>query len=184
MEVFMDDFSVFGDSFDICLKNLERVLRRCEETNLVLSWEKCHFMVQEDIVLGYRISRKGIEVYKAKVSTIEKLASSTPVIAIQSFLGHAGFHNRFIKDFSKISRPITKLLEKDAQFDFNQVCRSTFTSLKDKLAHAPIMITPDWNLPFLVICDTSDITVGIDLAQQKDKHFHPIYYARKAINDA
>ena len=70
MEVFMDDFSVFGSSFDNCLDNLSKVLQRCEETNLVLNWEKCHFMVQEGIVLGHKISSRGIEVDRAKVETI------------------------------------------------------------------------------------------------------------------
>ena len=73
MEVFMDDFFIFGDFFDLCLANLDRVLKHCEETNLVLNWEKYHFMVDEGIVLGHKISSKGIEVDRAKTETIEKL---------------------------------------------------------------------------------------------------------------
>ena len=73
IEVFMDDFSMFGSSFDHCLHNLARLLQRCEEKNVVLNWEKCHFMVKEGIVLGHRVSSKGIEVDPAKISTIEKL---------------------------------------------------------------------------------------------------------------
>ncbi|KAK5819386.1 hypothetical protein PVK06_024384 [Gossypium arboreum] len=107
MEVFMDDFSVFGNFFHLCLKNLKRVLIRCKETNLVLNWEKCHFMVQEGIVLGHKISTKGIEVDKSKVEIIEKLPPPISIKAIRSFLGHAGFYRRFIKDFSKIAKPLT-----------------------------------------------------------------------------
>ena len=92
MDVFMDDFSVYGSSFEGCLENLEQVLTRCEETNLVLNWEKCHFMVEEGIVLGHKISAQGIEVDKAKVETIEKLQYPTNVKGIRSFLGHAGFY--------------------------------------------------------------------------------------------
>ena len=99
IEVFMDDFSVLGTSFDNCLENLRSVLIRCEETNLVLNWEKCHFMVQEGIVLGHWISARGIEVYKAKIEAIEKLPPPSSVKGIRSFLGHAGFYRRFIKDF-------------------------------------------------------------------------------------
>jgi hypothetical protein len=116
LEVFMDDFSVFGSSFDNCLHNLSLVLKRCKETNLILSWEKSHFMVQEGIVLGHIVSKRGIEVDRAKVELIENLPPPTSVKQIRSFLGHAGFYRRFIKDFSKISRPLCSLLAKDIPF--------------------------------------------------------------------
>nr|GEZ53770.1 reverse transcriptase domain-containing protein [Tanacetum cinerariifolium] len=112
MEVFMDDFSVFENSFSTCLTNLEKMFKRCEDTKLALNWEKSHFMVKEGIVLGYKISKKRIEVDKAKIKVISKLPHPTTVKGICSFLGHAGFYRRFIKDFLKISRPMTHLLEK------------------------------------------------------------------------
>ncbi|GJT43429.1 reverse transcriptase domain-containing protein [Tanacetum coccineum] len=92
MEVFMDDFSVFRNSFDCCLSNLDRMLARCKETNLVLNWEKCHFMVKEGIVLGHKISGAGIEVERAKIDVIAKLPYPTNVKGVRSFLGHAGFY--------------------------------------------------------------------------------------------
>ena len=184
MEVFMDDFSVFGDSFDHCLHNLEQVLQRCEDTNLVLNWEKCHFMVQEGIVLGHRISQKGIEVDKAKIETIEKLPPPTTVKGIRSFLGHAGFYRRFIKDFSKISKPLCNLLEKDVPFNFNKECHEAFEILKQKLVSAPIIVAPDWTLPFEVMCDASDFAVGAVLGQRKAKIFHTIYYSSRTLNEA
>ncbi|KAK1439692.1 hypothetical protein QVD17_05512 [Tagetes erecta] len=184
MEVFMDDFSVYGSSFDHCLTNLKKMLTRCEETNLVLNWEKCHFMVKEGIVLGHKISQEGLEVDRAKIDTISRLPPPTSVKAIRSFLGHAGFYRRFIKDFSKIARPMTQLLEKDAPFVFSNECLNAFQFLKEKLVNAPIMVAPDWSLPFELMCDASDFAVGAILGQRKDKHFHPIYYASKTLNDA
>ncbi|XP_070056975.1 uncharacterized protein [Nicotiana tomentosiformis] len=104
VEVFMDDFSVFGSSFDECLTNLAKVLDRCEETNLVLNWEKCHFMVREGIVLGHKVSKDGLEVDKAKVEAIEKLPP-----------------------------PISVLLEKDVSLKFDDACLKAFEELKKKL---------------------------------------------------
>ena len=96
MEVFMDDLTIFGDSFEICLHNLKRVLTRCEEKNLVLNWEKCHFMVPSGIVLGHIVSSNGIEVDKSKIEVILKLPTPKTVKDVRSFLGHAGFYRRFI----------------------------------------------------------------------------------------
>ena len=139
MEVFMDDFSVYGSSFDACLNNLSRVLYRCEEVNLVLNWEKCHFMVTRGVVLGHLISDRGIEVDKAKVEVIEKLPPPTNVKGIRSFLGHAGFSRRFIKDFSKIAKPLTNFLAKDALFIFYNDCLEAFCRLKEALISASIL---------------------------------------------
>jgi hypothetical protein len=99
VEIFVDDFSVYGTSFDNCLHNLDKVLQICEETNLVLNWEKCHFMVNEGIVLRHKISERDIEVDRAKVEAIEKMSRPRDVKGIHSILGHAGFYRRFIKDF-------------------------------------------------------------------------------------
>ncbi|GJT09850.1 reverse transcriptase domain-containing protein [Tanacetum coccineum] len=143
MEVFMDDFLVFRNSFKNCLSRVDKMLQRCEDTNLCLNWEKSHFMVKEGIVLGHKISKKGIEVDKAKVDVIAKLPHPTTVKGVQSFLGHVGFYRRFIKDFSKISRPMTHLLEKNTPFIFSDDCIQAFQTLKKKLTEAPILITPD-----------------------------------------
>ncbi|GJQ95923.1 putative nucleotidyltransferase, ribonuclease H [Tanacetum coccineum] len=183
MEVFMDDFSVFGSSFDYCLKNLEKMLKWCEETNIVLNWEKCHFMVKEGIVLGHKVSGFGIEVDKAKIEVISKLPYPTNVKAIRSVLGHAGIYRRFIKYFSQIVRPMTQLLVKDAPFNFSKI-NQAFDTLKHELTQAPIMIKPDWSLPFEIICDASDYAVGAVLGQRVDKHLKPIHYATKTMNKA
>ena len=184
MEVFMDDFSVFGSSFDLCLANLDRVLKRCEETHLVLNWEKCHFMVDEGIVLGHRISSKGIEVDRAKTEIIEKLPPPTSLKGVRGFLGHAGFYRRFIKDFSFIAKPLTNLLIKDVPFVFDDACQSAFDRLKKALVSAPIITPPDWSLPFEIMCDASDYAIGSVLGQRKDNRLHVIYYASRTLSEA
>nr|GFC02869.1 reverse transcriptase domain-containing protein [Tanacetum cinerariifolium] len=188
MEVFMDDFSVIGNSFSQCLTNLENMLKRCEDTKLALNWEKSHFMVKEGIVLGHKISKKGIEVDKAKIEVISKLPHPMTVKGIGSFLGHVGFYRRFyrrfIKDFSKISRPMTHLLEKDSPFIFSDECIQAFRTLEDKLTEAPILIAPNWDQPFELMCDASDFAVGAVLGQRIEKHFRPIHYASKSMNHA
>nr|GFC60270.1 hypothetical protein [Tanacetum cinerariifolium] len=136
MEVFMDDFSVFGNSFSTCLTNLENMLKRCEDTKLALNWEKSHFMVKEGIVLGHKISKKGIEVDKAKIKVISKLPHPTTVKGIRSFFGHAGFY------------------------------------------------PPNWDQPFELMYDASDYAVGAILGQRIEKHFRPIHYASKTMNQA
>ncbi|GJR87255.1 reverse transcriptase domain-containing protein [Tanacetum coccineum] len=139
-----------------------RMLKRCEDTNLALNWEinweKSHFMVKEGIVLGHKISSR--------------------------FLGHAGFYRRFIQNFSKIARPMTHLLEKETPFYFSKECIEAFNTLKKNLTEAPILIAPDWNEPFELMCDASDFALGAVLGQRHEKHFRPIHYASKTMNEA
>ncbi|GJR45205.1 reverse transcriptase domain-containing protein, partial [Tanacetum coccineum] len=161
MEVFMDDFSIFGNSCGTCPSHLDKMLKRCEYTNLCLNWEKSHFMVKEGIVLGHKISKNRIEVDKAKVDVIAKLPHPTTVKGIQSFLGHAGFYHRFIHDFLKIARPMTRLLEKDTPFFFSKDCIEAFQTLKKKLTEAPILVAPNWDLPFELMCNASDFAIVI-----------------------
>nr|XP_027102729.1 uncharacterized protein LOC113723971 [Coffea arabica] len=154
IEVFMDDFSVYGDSFDTCLDNLK---------------------IDPD---------KGIEVDKAKVDIISALPYPASVREVRSFLGHASFYRRFIKDFSKIGAPLFQLLQKDATFDFNDKCEKAFDKLKELLTSPPIIQPPDWSLPFEIMCDASDHAVGAVLGQRVGKAAHVIYYASQALNGA
>nr|GEU40437.1 reverse transcriptase domain-containing protein [Tanacetum cinerariifolium] len=168
---------------DMIEKTME-MLKRCEDTNLCLNWEKSHFMVNEGIVIGHKISKQRIEVDKAKVDVITKLPHPTTVKGIKSFLGHAGFYRRFIKDFSKIARPMTRLLEKDAPLIFSPECVDAFRTLKIKLCEAPILIAPNWDMPFELMCDAIDFAIGAVLGQRQDKHFRSIHYASKTMTEA
>ncbi|KAF8105299.1 hypothetical protein N665_0159s0004 [Sinapis alba] len=184
MEVFMDDFPVYGPNFKTCLANLCKVLARCEEKNLVLNWEKCHFMVNSGIVLGQKVSAAGIEVGKAKIEVMTGLPPPSNVKDLRSFLGHAGFYRRFIKDLSKIARPLTALLCKEVKFNFTPECLEAFKEIKSALVFAPIVQAPDWDLPFEIMCDASDFAVGAVLGQKKYIKLHDIYYANRTLDDA
>jgi hypothetical protein len=184
VEVFMDDFSVYGKTFMDCSANLDKVLTKCAEVDLVLNWEKCHFMVKQGIVLGHVISERGIKVDKAKVETIEKLPPTTDVKSLRSSLGLAGFYRRFIKDFSKITKPLTHLLQKDVAFDIDEKCLAAFRTLKSSLVSAPIIQPPDWSQPFEIMCDASDYAVGAILGQRKEGRVHAVYYTSKTLNEA
>nr|GEX74760.1 DNA-directed DNA polymerase [Tanacetum cinerariifolium] len=152
IEVFMEDFFVFGNSFETCLNNLDKMIQRCKYVHLVLNWEKCHFMVKEGIVLGHKVSSAGLEVDKAKINVISKLPPPTNI--------------------------------KDTTFEFDDECQKAFELLKEKLTCAPVIVSPNWILPFELMCDASDFTVGTVLGQKDGENFHPIYFASKTLNPA
>ena len=120
---------------------------------------------------------------KAKVDAIEKMPCPRDIKGIRSFLGHAGFYRKFIKDFSKISRPLTNLLQKDVPFFYDD-CVEAFETLKKALISAAIVQPPDWNLTFEIICDASDYDVGAVLGQRVDRKFNVIHYASKTLDSA
>ncbi|KAF8112800.1 hypothetical protein N665_0061s0009 [Sinapis alba] len=185
MEIFMDDFLVYSPNFKTCLDNL------CKR-----------------IVLGHKVSAAGIEVDKAKIEVMTGLPSPANVKYVRSFLGcsastltpHRGrkrlhIHRlsekvdflrsnkwRFIKDFSKIARPLTALLYKEVKFNFTPECLEAFKEIKYALVSAPIVQAPDWDLPFKIMCDANDFTVGAVLGQKKDKNLHAIYYASRTLD--
>ncbi|GKA76253.1 reverse transcriptase domain-containing protein [Tanacetum coccineum] len=154
----------------------------------------CEKLLEPDLIyrsrlcpLAIDLTKKGIEVdrsQRSKVDVIAKLPHPTTVKGVWSFLGHAGFYRQFIKDFSKIYRPMTHLLEKNTPFIFSNDCIQAFQTLKKKLTEAPILIAPDWDLPFELMCDASDFAIGAVLGQRHEKHFRPIHYASKTMNEA
>nr|GEX41863.1 hypothetical protein [Tanacetum cinerariifolium] len=138
----------------------ERMLKRCEDTNLCLNREKSYFMVKEGMVLGHKLSKQGIKVNKAKVDVITKLPHP-----------------------NNCQRPMTCLLKKDTPFIFSKECVEAFQTLKRKLTEAPILISPDSDMPFELMCDASDFAIGAVLGQRQDKHSRPIHYASKTMTE-
>ncbi|CAN6567556.1 unnamed protein product [Malus baccata var. baccata] len=125
-----------------------------------------------------------MEVDKAKIDIITNMAAPTTVKGVRSFLGHAGFYRRFIKNFSMITRPLCNLLAKNVEFHFDTGCMDAFNTLKQELTSAPIIMAPDWSLPFELMCDASDYAIGAVLGQRVNKLPHVIYYASRTLNDA
>ncbi|GKB32988.1 reverse transcriptase domain-containing protein [Tanacetum coccineum] len=160
------------------------MLQRCETPIFVQIGKRVQFMGKGRHCHCYKDFKKGLKVDKAKIDMIAKLPHPTTVKGVRSFLGHAGFYRPFIKDFSKTSRPMTHLLEKNTPFIFSDDCIQAFQTLKKKLTEAPILIAPDWDLPFKLMCDASDFVIGAVLGQHHEKHFRPIHYASKTMNEA
>ena len=135
-------------------------------------------------MLGYIISNRGTKVDKAKIGLISKLPSPTNVKTVGQFHRHAGFYRRLIKDFSKIAKPLYKLLEKDAKFAWDEDCQRSFEELKTYLTTTPIVRAPNWQLPFKAMCDASDLAIGAVLGQREDRKPYVVYYASKTLNEA
>jgi len=183
IKVIMDDFSIFRDSFTSCLNNLEKVLERCIEKNLVLNWQKVHFMVTEGIVLEYKILARGIEVDQAKIKVIEKLPPHRDVKGVRSFLGTLVSIEGSYKISLRLLSPSIILLVKENLFHFNEECLQAFDLLK-KLVTAPVIVTPNWGQEFKLMCYASDYVIGEVLRQKRNERFHVIYYANKLLNGA
>ena len=171
LEVFMEDFPIFGNNFEGCLSHLTKILEVCVRKRLV----------QEGVVLGHIVSGKVLEVDKAKIEVIQNLPLPSTIKDLRSFLGHVGFYRRFIQDFMKVSKPLTTLLCKDKDFIIDEEGKRAFTMLKQALIEAPILQSPNWDLPFEIMCDASDYAVGVVLGQQLDKKPTAICYTILAL---
>ncbi|KAL3679659.1 hypothetical protein R1sor_022615 [Riccia sorocarpa] len=184
VEVFIDDFCVFGTRAEH-FENLKLTFERCRKMNLALHPEKCYFMMTEGILLGHRVSARGIEVDTDKVKVIWQLEPPTNLRELRAFLGHVGYYRRFIRDYAAIASPLTKLLKKDQAYEWRKEHQNSFQKLKDALVNAPVLRPPEWGKPFHVYVDTSSFATGAILSQKDEynKDF-PIYYASRQLNEA
>ena len=165
LQIFMDDFSMFGSSFDLCLPHLTRILQLRIQYNLVLGRGKSHFMEQEGIALEHQVSKKGLEVDKAKTKVIKGLPLPSNHKEFRSFLGHTCFYRRFIQNYVQISKLLTNLLSKDTEFIVDGPVKTSFYTLKEALIKASILQPPNWSLPLEIYCDASEFLVGAVLGQ-------------------
>jgi hypothetical protein len=163
--VFMDDILIFSKTEEEHEKHLRMVLEKLRSNQLYAKFSKCEFWLMEVAFLGHVISARGISVDPSKVKDVLNWMPPTNAPEIRSFLGLAGYYYRFIKDFSKIAKPMTRLLEKNKDFDWTKECQVSFEELKKRLTSAPVLILPDITKKFNIYCDASRQGLGCVLMQ-------------------
>lgn len=184
VEIYMDNFTAYGDSFEEALGKLEKVLERCKQAYVSLSTEKCHMMMNEGIVLGHLLSTARIQMDPAKIKVIHHFPIPRTPTQVRSFIGCAGYYRCFIENFAKTAHPLFQLLTKDADFVWTDDCDAAFVNIKELVCSALILGGPDWALPFHIHVDASQIAVGVVLGQQVDKVPYAVYYVSKNLAPA
>jgi hypothetical protein len=182
VEVYMDDFTLYGDDFQQALDNLEKVLIRCKETNLSLNHEKYRMMPIEGIVLGHHISDTVIRVDPAKIEIISQIKIPSSQNEVRSFLGHVGYYRRFIQNFTNLVAPLFKLLAKEDEFHWDEQCKIYFEILKKHLFSAPVLRGLNWSLPFHICINASDTSLGVILGQRENQLPYDIYFLSKNLS--
>jgi hypothetical protein len=178
----MDDFIVYGNTYQEALDNRDKFLIRCQEMNLSLSHEKFKMLLTEGVVLGNHVSSKGIKVDLSKIEVIVKLPPTKTQKEIRIFLGHVQYYRRFIENFRTIVAPMYGLLIKDVDFLYIDQCQTAFETLKSKLYMAPILRGDNWALPFHISTDSSDTAIGGVLGKKEYHHYYVIYFVSKNLS--
>jgi len=163
--VYLDDIVIYGSSLQEHNKRLTKVLQQLRKHNLKLQIEKCEFLRKEVTYLGHIISKDGISPDPAKLSAVKDFPTPKKVKDVQSFIELPGYYRKFIKNFSKIAKPLTMLKKKDNKFTWNTEQQNAFASLKEKLTSAPVLNYPDFTRQFLITTAASDYAIGAVLSQ-------------------
>lgn len=178
--VYLDDIIIFSTSLQEHLESITKIFQRLKEVNLKIQLDKSEFMKRETSFLGHVVTESGIKPNPDKISCVQKFPLPTTQKQIKQFLGLAGYYRKFIKDYSKIARPITKYLKKDARIDVKDPdYKESFETLKKLLTNSPVLAYPDFNKKFVLQTDASNFAVGAVLSQDG----HPICFASRTLND-
>ncbi|WVZ76113.1 hypothetical protein U9M48_024115 [Paspalum notatum var. saurae] len=178
--VYFDDIPIYSKSMHEHLEHLRAVFDALRAARLFGNIEKCIFCTQRVAFLGYVVTPRGIEVDSSKIDAIREWPTPTTITRIRSFLGLAGFYRRFVPNFSSIAAPLHELTKKDAPFSWGDSQEVAFTTLKDKLTHAPLLQLPDFNKVFELECDASGIGIGAVLLQEGK----PVAYFSEKLSGA
>lgn len=182
--VYMDDIIVYSPTIHEHISRLTEVFKRLRKANLKIQPDKCEFLRKEVAYLGHLITQDGVKPNPAKVSCIQNFPTPTNPKDIKSFLGLAGYYRRFIPNFAKTSKPLTKLLQKDVPFHFNPECMSAFNELKQALVSDPILTYPNFEETFVLTTDASAFAIGAVLSQGPIGKDLPIGYASRTLCNA
>jgi hypothetical protein len=164
--VFIDDILIYSKCESEHEEHLRLVLQKLRDNQLYAKYSKCEFWIDEVPFLGHIISNGGLSVDPAKVKEVMAWSVPTTVTEIRSFLGLAGYCQRFIKGFSKIAKPMTSLLEKGREFKWDEKCQDNFDQLKKRLMSPPVLVMPDLQKGFDIYCDACGQGLGCVLMQE------------------
>lgn len=182
--VYVDDIVIYGSSLEDHNRKLQNVMSRLRQHNLKLQPSKCEFLKKSCEYLGHVISDKGVSPNPKKIECVVKLPRPKTEKDIKSFLGMTGFYRKFISDYSTIAKPLTALLRKDTPFLWSHEQETAFQTLKQKLINHPILQYPDFNQPFILTCDASNVGIGSVLSQMINDKDLPIAYYSRTLNSA
>lgn len=190
--VYLDDVIVYSPDFESHLQHLEKVFQAMEKYGLKLQPDKCHLLRREVKFLGHCVSSAGVAVDPEKVSAVREWKAPKTVRQVRSFLGFVGYYRRFIKDFSKIARPLNHLLAGTGRprgrgspsIAWDSECETAFRRLKQELLQAPILAYADFNQPFVLYTDASNLGLGAVLAQRQEGVERVIAYASRSLHPA
>ncbi|CAK9821240.1 Retrovirus-related Pol polyprotein from transposon 17.6 [Anthophora retusa] len=176
--VYLDDIIIFGQSIEEHNRNLAIVLQRLKELGLKLQPDKCEFLKPELEYLGHVITAEGVKPNPKKLEAVKNFKLPKTPTDIKSFLGLAGYYRKFIRNFSKIAKPLTDLTKKDTPFRWTEKEQNSFDTLKEKLCSSPVLKFPNFNEQFVLTTDASNEGLGAILSQGG----HPCFYISRTLN--
>lgn len=180
--IYLDDILIFSKNIEDHRQTVKEVLKQLRKHNLFAKPEKCKFHLEEVKYLGLMVSQKGIRMDPAKVRVVMEWPDLKCVKDVQSFLGFANFYQRFIKDFSRMAKPLNLLLQKEQKWQWADKEKDAFERIKKQFTQAPVLLHPDIDAPFFLETDCSDYARGAVLMQKdKEGKLHPVAFSSKTL---
>ena len=181
---YIDDIVIWSNTLDEHIEKFGLIMERLKKARLVLQVDKCKFLERKVSYLGHTLSEKGLEVDSKKIEAVQKFPTPRTVKNVREFIGLCCYYNKFIQNFAKIIKPLTRLLQKNVEFIWDESAKSAFNELKDRLCNPPILAFPNFNEKFIITVDASNIAIAGILSQGKIGSDRPIAYASRLLRGA